>query len=62
MTILIVVGSEQRTVDDFFDTLVVTMAEVAHGLAGAPCVEQAFAVRVFTETDQDLAVALRQTF
>jgi hypothetical protein len=59
----IVVGGEQRAVDDFFHTLFVAVTQVAHGLGRAHRgVEQAFAVGVFTEADQDLAVALRQRF
>ncbi|MNG28622.1 hypothetical protein D3C84_1139070 [compost metagenome] len=55
----IVVGGEQCAVDDLFDTLFVTMTEVLHGF-GRPCrgVDQAFAIRVLTEPDENLAVAL----
>ena len=58
---LVAVGGKQRAVDDLIHTLFIAVTQVLHGL-GRPHrrVEQSFAVRVFTETDQDLAVILGQ--
>jgi hypothetical protein len=53
----IVVGGEQRAVDDLFQVLFIAVTQVLHGLGRAlGGVEQAFAVGVFTEADEDLAV------
>jgi hypothetical protein len=38
------------------------VTQVLHGLGRARGVEQAFAVRVFTEADEDLAVILGQGY
>ena len=55
----IVVRGEQRAVDDFLQGLAIAVAEVLHGLGRAlRGVEQAFALRVFAETDEDLPVML----
>ncbi|MNZ74022.1 hypothetical protein D3C78_924560 [compost metagenome] len=57
----IVVGGEQRAIDDLFDTLFVAMAKVLHGFGCAHRgVEQAFAVWIFTESDEDLSIILGQ--
>ncbi|MNG12131.1 hypothetical protein D3C84_957240 [compost metagenome] len=55
----IVVGREQGAVDDFLDTLLVTMTQVLHGLGRAQRrITQAFAIWVLSEPDEDLAIAL----
>ena len=57
----IVVGGEQRAVDDFFDTLFITVTQVLHGFGRTQrCIEQAFAVGIFAEADEDLAIVLGQ--
>ncbi len=58
---LVVVGSEQRTVDDFLQVLLVPMTQILHGLGSALWrVEQTFALGVFTQALEDLAVVVGQ--
>ncbi|MNV99290.1 hypothetical protein D3C71_1946340 [compost metagenome] len=58
---LTVIGAEQRAVGDLFQGLLVTAAEVLHGLGSAlGGVEQAFAGRVFAELTEDCRVVLFQ--
>ena len=58
---LVVVGGEQRAVDDLVQRLLVAVAEVLHGLGGAlGRIQQAFAFGIFTEADEDFAVMLWQ--
>ena len=56
-----VVGAEQRAVGDFFEGLLIALAQVLHGFGGAlGRVEQAFAGYVFAKLAKDLGVLLFQ--
>ena len=58
---LIVVGGEQRAIDDVFNALLIAMTQVLHRFGGTfGRIEQAFAVGVFTQAHEDLTVMLWQ--
>ena len=58
---LVVVRGKQCAVDDLFQVLLVAMTQVLHGLGGAlGRIEQAFALGVFAQALEDLAVVVGQ--